>query len=47
MLQVVSGDKFKLSLTGRLAGFLFMPKGELHYIGGTASVEATGNRTGS
>lgn len=35
MLQVVSGDKFKLSLTGRLAGFLFMPKGELHYIGGT------------
>ena len=35
MLQVVSGDKFKLSLTGRLAGFLFMTKGELHYIGGT------------
>lgn len=34
MLQVVSGDKFKLSLAGRFAGFLFMPKGELHYIGG-------------
>lgn len=35
MLQVVSNDKFKLSMVGRFASFLFIPKGEIHYIGGS------------
>lgn len=35
MLQVVSNDQFKLSMVGRFASFLFVPKGEIHYIGGS------------
>lgn len=35
MLQVVSNDQFKLSMVGRLASFLFIPRGEIHYIGGS------------
>ncbi|MBO5239256.1 MAG: RNA polymerase sporulation sigma factor SigE [Lachnospiraceae bacterium] len=35
MLQVVSNEQFKLSMVGRFASFLFSPKGEIHYIGGS------------
>lgn len=35
MLQIVSNDQFKLSMVGRFASFLFAPKGEIHYIGGS------------
>lgn len=35
MLQVMSNDQFKLSMVGRFAGFLFIPKKEIHYIGGS------------
>lgn len=35
MLQIVSNDQFKLSMVGRFASFLFVPKGEIHYIGGS------------
>lgn len=35
MLQVVGNDQFKLSMVGRFASLLFIPKGEIHYIGGS------------
>lgn len=35
MLQVISNDQFKLSMVGRFASFLFIPRGEIHYIGGS------------
>lgn len=35
MLQVISGEQFKLSMANRFAGLFFMPKGEIHYIGGS------------
>lgn len=35
MLQVISGEQFKLSMANRFASLFFMPKGEIHYIGGS------------
>ncbi|MCM1495020.1 MAG: RNA polymerase sporulation sigma factor SigE [Bacteroides sp.] len=35
MLQVVNNEQFKLSMVGRFASFLFVPRGEIHYIGGS------------
>ena len=35
MLQIVSNEQFKLSMVGRLAHLFLIPKGEIHYIGGS------------
>ncbi len=35
MLQIVSNEQFKLSMMGRFASLFLMPKGEIHYIGGS------------
>lgn len=35
MLQVISGEQFKLSMANRFASLFLMPRGEIHYIGGS------------
>lgn len=35
MLQIVSNEQFKLSMVGRFAHLFLIPKGEIHYIGGS------------
>lgn len=35
MLQVIGGEQFKLSMANRFASLFFMPRGEIHYIGGS------------
>lgn len=34
MVNIVSNDKFKLTMMKNMAGMFFMPKKEIHYIGG-------------
>lgn len=35
MVNIVSNDKFKLTMVKNMASMFFMPKKEIHYIGGT------------
>lgn len=40
MMQMVSNNQFKLSMVGRLAGLFLIPKGEIHYVGGSEILPA-------